>query len=236
MNAKTLPFRGHSYQIAYENASDPTFQHPSWFSFEDESDVRDRAWHIEPGDVILDVGAAYGSYALTALACGAKYAFAWSPQGPPDGTSEADMLRRSLELNGWLDRCTIFRQGCFDRRGWVNALTQEFAADKPAAMTGDVIEVTPVDGFLAHHSQCEKFGPTPRRVWMKLDVEGAEIEVLKGAARTIAAYRPRILVENHNFKRATIEQEVRDLMTSMRYREVETVPYHSVSHSVYEPA
>jgi hypothetical protein len=33
--------------------------------------------------------------------------------------------------------------------------------------------------------------------WLKIDVEGAEIEVLKGAQDTIEKYNPRILLEYH---------------------------------------
>jgi hypothetical protein len=41
--------------------------------------------------------------------------------------------------------------------------------------------------------------------------------------------------ENHKFKIATIEQDVRDLLLSWNYKEIATHPYHSVSHSYYEP-
>jgi FkbM family methyltransferase len=219
---KELSFRGHPYRIACDETSP---QHPSWYSFEDESIVRERSWLIEPGDVVLDVGAAYGSYTLTALACGAAHVYAWSPQGPPGETTEADMLRRSLALNGWESRCTIFEQGCYSRSGWLNPDTQAFSESH----TPGSIRVFALDDGRTF----ERIGSA--RAWMKLDVEGAEIEVLKGATDLIGAVKPRVLVENHQFKDATIESRVRSLMESMAYRHVETVPYHSISHSVYEP-
>jgi FkbM family methyltransferase len=221
---KELSFRGHPYKIACTEREG--YQHPSWFSFEDEAAVRDRVWHIEPGDVVLDIGAAYGSYTLTALACGARHVFAWSPQGPPGETSEADMLEESLDINDWRDRCSVMDSGCYSLAGWLNPDDQSFSITRGA---GDIY-VEPLDSSMLGHSAIGK-----SRIWMKLDVEGAEVEVFKGGVNFINRYRPRIVVENHNFKRATIEQEVRDLMKSMAYREVETVPYHSVSHSVYEP-
>jgi hypothetical protein len=73
------------------------------------------------------------------------------------------------------------------------------------------------------------------KVWMKLDVEGAEVHVLQGAKETIKRYRPKLLIENHLFVKRTLEQDVRDLLLSWDYREVATHPYHSVSHSFYEP-
>ena len=75
--------------------------------------------------------------------------------------------------------------------------------------------------------------------WMKLDVEGAEVEVLKGAKDLISKFCPKIQVENHVFKRASLYEEVRELLIGgnlgARYEEISTVQYHSVSHSLYFP-
>src|SRR5271157_2433933 len=42
------------------------------WTFEDEKEVRERHWHFSPGDVVLDVGPAFGSYTLTAAIQGAS--------------------------------------------------------------------------------------------------------------------------------------------------------------------
>jgi len=223
---KDLSFRGHPYQI--ECSDSPAVCHPSWFSFDDESDVRERDWGIQKGDVVLDVGAAYGSYTLTALAAGAEFVYAWTPQGPPGEEPERALLAKSLALNGWTDRCEIYDSGAFDKSGWLNASTQEFHETEPAPH-GDIIRVEKLDDWAARVK--------PRRAhWMKLDVEGAEIEVLRGARVLIGVCRPRILLENHLFKRASIADEVREILVGEHnYREVSTHPHHSVSHSLYEP-
>lgn len=231
MPTREFMFRGIPFKIACEET---TPQHPSWFSHEDESTVRHDKWLVEPGDCIFDVGAAYGSYSLTALAVGASMAFAWSPQGPPGGRTEASMLRESLALNGWSDRCEIYESGCYDRPGWINALTQEFHVEEPAAHP-DVLRVNTLDGWYQSHFRSKFSAGQFPRYWLKLDVEGAEVHVLQGAETLIHDLRPKILVENHNFKRPTLEAEVRALLTGARYREVSTTPYHSVSHSLYEP-
>lgn len=232
MTVRELEFRGAKYKIVSDER-DSSYQHPSWFSFLDEAMVREAKWKPPAGSIVLDVGAAYGSYALTALASGAAFVFAWSPQGPPGEATEADFLERSLKINGWADRARVFRGGCYSRMGWLNASSQAFSLHAPDAPHGDVIEVDRLDDLGLEIASTAEERPV---VWMKLDVEGAEVEVLLGAEELIAKFRPTILVENHNFKRATLEQEVRDHLTARGYREVETTPYHAVSHSLYVPA
>lgn len=227
--SKELSFKGHSYKVAYV---EPVPYHASWFSFDDESDVRDRDWDIKPGDVVFDVGAAYGSYTLTALALGASHVFAWSPQGEPGLPQEREFLYESLRLNGWEDRVTIMSDGVYDKTGYLNASTQEFS-ENPLPESNDVIRVEALDDWrnkngLYQHAKSERF-------WMKLDVEGAEVEVLRGASALITELKPTILVENHIFKNNNLAREVRYLLERKGYIHVSTHPHHSVSHSVYVP-
>jgi len=228
---KELSFRGHPYKIAYV---DRIHTDPSWYSFEDESVVRDRTWDIRPGEIVFDVGAAYGSYTLTALACGAAFVYAWSPEAHPGGgPSEADLLEQSLKLNGWSDQCRVFPDiGCYSSRGTINTFTLKFEPDTMVEKTdGNRIAVSTFDEQILPRVVIRK----DRSYVMKLDVEGAEVEVLKGAEQFILQARPRIQVENHQFKDASIEQRVRDWLTARGYLEVSTYPYGSVSHSLYVP-
>jgi FkbM family methyltransferase len=220
---RDFSFRGNTFKVACHETSP---QNSSWFTFVDEQEVRDRDWTVSPGDYVLDIGAAYGSYALSALSAGASFVWAWSPQ-TFDGANEKELFEASLALNAWSGRCRVFDSGIYDRTGWLNVSTQEFSeVEVPAAP--DVIRVETMGEWEARER--------PKRVdWVKLDVEGAEVEVLKSAEGLIRRFQPKICLENHVFKRASIEQEVRDLLTSYGYTEIRTVPYHSVSHSLYLP-
>jgi FkbM family methyltransferase len=218
-------FRGHPYKI--ECSDSPQVCHPSWFSFDDESDVRERDWNIQKGDIVMDVGAAYGSYTLTALAVGAEHIYAWSPQGPPNEEPERELMAKSLALNGWANKCDIYSWGVFDKSGWLNASTQEFHETAPEPH-GDIIAVETLDDWNRR--------VRPERIdWMKLDVEGAEVDVLRGAEELIRKFRPRIHTENHLFKRATICDEVRTILAGHGYHEDSTHPYHAISHSRFDP-
>ena len=222
---KELHFRGAPYRISFTEQAG--FQHPSWFSFEDEYDVRERDWKIESGDVVLDVGAAYGSYSLTALAAGASQVYAWSPQGPPGEKAERELFAESLELNEWSPYCRIYDCGCYDKTGWLNASTQEFFAVEPEP-SGDIIRVERLDDWMARND--------PRRIdWMKLDVEGAEEHVIIGGQGLIEHHHPKLLIELHLFKDGELGVKVAAQLARMGYAQKSYHPYHAVGHAVFTP-
>jgi FkbM family methyltransferase len=191
----------------------------SWWSFIDEDSVRRAYWDIRPGETVFDIGAAYGSYSLSALALGAAELVAWSPQ------DEGKVMARSLSLNGFEGRCQIIESGLYDREGYLDPESQEFSdTGRPG-----FIAVERLDHFMASRV-------FNRLDWLKIDVEGAEVEVLRGARETLARFRPKILVENHRFKRDSIEEEVRRHLveSGLGYREIGTRRYSSwISHSLY---
>jgi FkbM family methyltransferase len=227
LEIRSKVFRGGTFNFA----CDPN-NHASWWSFTDEESVRERWWNVQPGDVVLDCGAAFGSYALPALALGASKVVAWTPEG------HMPYLVASLEANpGWSTRVLAFDSGLWSGPGWLEAMegaaAPVFHRLRPESwkttMPPNAFAVTTVDEVLP------KVDEIARVDWLKLDVEGAELEVLRGASKTIRRFRPAILCENHLFKDSALQQKCSALIDSFDagYREVETVAYHSVSHSLY---
>lgn len=201
--------------------------HASWFSFDDEQVVRDRHWHTKPGEIVFDIGAAFGSYVLPALAQGARVV-AFSP-----ADFDTELLCHNLNLNPELaKRALVVRDGLHAQDGWFDPDHSVFAK-KPVYEdghdAGSWLRVRSLDAFMRDY-------PAISRVdLMKLDVEGAELDVLRGAEQTIRRYRPRVLVECHNFHRATLEREVWDFMTSLGLGYVGEVHQHcAVSHAFFE--
>ena len=240
MKIKPISFRGTTFQICYTDhwGDNPNKRnpHPSWCTFDDEVNVRESKWLIEPGDCVFDVGACFGSYTLTALAAGAEHVVAWSPQGlQGDNLWDADYLFSSLKLNGWESKCEVCTFGLYDRDGWLNEVTQEFSeSELPRVgdvLANDIIKVTSMDHWIA--PKLDWYRGHFKKFWLKIDVEGAEVEVLKGALNCISVLKPMILTENHIDKRSTIEQEVRDVLLGIGYKEISTDKYHQISHSLY---
>lgn len=232
---KELSFRDIPFKIAHYDQ--PGFQHPSWFSYEDEANVRDETWLVGQGDWIFDVGAMYGSYTMTALASGADRAFAWALEGRGDGElDEPSLLMESARINGWDDKVMVFNTGLYDRPGLLDVMNLVFSEDldQPPTSGGPVFRVNSMDSEFDRLKKDHDFS-VHRQYWLKLDVEGAEDKVLAGASRFLQELRPKVQIENHLFKDASIDQRVRAIMTANGYREVSTKPYHGVSHSVYYP-
>jgi FkbM family methyltransferase len=201
--------------------------HASVWTFEDEQQFRDRWWHPKAGETVLDIGAAFGSYALPALAGGARVV-CFSP-----ADFDTSLLEANLALNpDMARRCLVVRDGLYSGEGWFNPDHCKFATEW-TAKPGEPcpwLRVRSLDSFLDER-------PGIARVdWMKLDVEGAELEVLKGAEKCLRMYRPRILVENHEQHVPGVSQAVHDYLVGLGLGYVGDGPYQYgvVSHSFFE--
>jgi FkbM family methyltransferase len=197
--------------------------HSTWWSFQDEAVVRDRHWHFKPGDVVLDIGPAFGSYTFSAAVQGATV-YALEP---------CEFCRAVLEGNiaqnpDLADRIHVVPIGVHERSGWFEPEAGEYIAKKIDDDARDLLQVSSIDeiveGLHLGYVDC-----------MKLDVEGAEYGALMGAKATLRNFKPRLLVEEHEFKFAGIGLRCQGLIDSLELGySCERHPYHSIAHSFYE--
>jgi len=243
LSTRVFSHKGNEYKVScVEGHQNNGGSNASWWSHIDEGEVRNMFWNINPGDIVFDIGAAYGSYTFAALACGAEFCFAWSPQFGNDcfggenlKLSEMEIVESGLKLNGWSEKVKVFNEGVYDKDGYLNTNSQEFFESYDGDLTGDIIRVRSMDSVYEDiKSQYPHlFNSQPRQYWVKMDVEGAEAAVFRRSSKILTELRPNILVENHLFKDPNIDKEVRSIVLSHNYTEIGTVPYHSVSHSFY---
>lgn len=198
-------FKGKKFRFTDEHEYNPypgCPNPPATFTFENESDLRERYWNIEEGDVVMDVGAAYGSYTLPACALGAKV-YAFEPF-----KSHYDGLVTNLKLNGFLGlapgRCTPSDLGLFDFPGEVRY--QSYAPHGQDLR----FNLTTMDTAFSED----------RLDWVKIDVEGAEVHVLQGGKETLSRFLPNFLIECHVFVSSKLTDDVREFLHSIdpRYK------------------
>lgn len=148
---------------------------------------------VREGDVVLDVGANLGAYALLfgqwVGPSGRVYAFEPAP-------ATRAGLARHVVLNGFAARVEVQAEAMSAGEGHARFLADGMHGDNrliPASggPSGVEIETTSIDAF------CRRTGRLPSLI--KVDVEGAELAVLRGARQTIAAAGDRLAlyVEMH---------------------------------------
>jgi FkbM family methyltransferase len=149
---------------------------------------------LEPSKVMYDIGAHIGFYALAAARLGTRV-IAFEPDPESAARLRANVDRnglgnkvRAVEAAAWsssLPRIT-FRRGSPRSQGGIS-----WCDHQPVLANAEVIEVAAVclDDFVADG------GPAPQL--MKVDVEGSESEVLKGALNILRNHHPALILEVH---------------------------------------
>lgn len=150
--------------------------------------------HLPPGGVLFDVGANLGFFSLLGarLAGPSGHVYAFEPV-----PENAEALAEHAALNQ-IGNVTVIERAVGARSGPARLqLVADRSWSKLAAygehpQTERVIEVEAVaiDDLLAG-------GRLPPPAVVKIDVEGAELEVLEGMGQAIAAHRPAIICELH---------------------------------------
>ena len=147
--------------------------------------------NLREGDVFLDIGANIGWFTMLATTLiGEKgQVHAFEPRKPT-----VDYLRRSVALNGLDAIVTVYDVG-LDKEERDHYLAWEKGTSNPghsALLDGaasDAFESMPI-----HVTTLDQM-ELARVDFIKIDVEGAEMNVFLGATKTLEAHRPIILSE-----------------------------------------
>lgn len=163
---------------------------------------------FKSGDVVIDVGGHIGAFAcLTARRVGPTGRVI-SCEPAPDN---AALLRENLKRNGF-SWAAAKETAVGDKAGFIELYVADQASDNPAANTVFPTEgrkavrvpLTTLDALAAE----EKLSRVDH---LKLDIEGAELQALRGGEKTLAMTR-RIVMEVHPER--VEPQEVLDLLTA----------------------
>jgi FkbM family methyltransferase len=140
---------------------------------------------IQAGTIVVNVGANTGYYALLAAARAGKegrvYAFEIQP-------SMIDILRRNITRNDLGDIVKVVEAGCFSKAGE--------AVIEPHGDPGSARIAFASTGFRVPLVTLDRYAETAaldRVDVILIDTEGADFEVLKGAAGLLASHHPAVI-------------------------------------------
>lgn len=176
---------GKAVRFATDMERDPIQRSHREAAFFEPEELALMRQHLPDGGTFLDIGANVGNHSLYAgLFCGSAKIIPFEPN-----PLAYRLLILNLVMNGLHDR-TIFDYVGFgasdvDREGF--AMTdrhKNLGAARMIAGEGEIATLRP-DDFL--------FDETPD--FVKIDVEGMEMQVLRGLQKTIQRVRPVLLVE-----------------------------------------
>jgi FkbM family methyltransferase len=182
---------------------------------------------IEPGDVVFDVGANIGGVAIALSRFvgpnGRVHAFEANPL-------LLARLRQDLDANH-ASNVVVVPRGVWSRSGEELA----FFCD-PSYYASASSFLRPIDGWqqvtvhtVTLDDYVELSGAYPRAI--KIDVEGAEFEVLSGARNLIEKHRPVVVLEY--YPSPTAENDPTEYLRSVGYSLFDTNLYQPVSRDWY---
>ena len=147
----------------------------------------------KPGMKIIDIGAHIGLYSIYMQKLSGGYVFSFEP-----APSTLSVLKQTIALNGAVNNIEVIPAAVADKHGKArfsldsrsasvrNSLVQyEGTANLPTCE----VDVVTIDDFVKERNSTINF--------IKIDAEGVELAVLKGAQETITRHRPFIILALH---------------------------------------
>ena len=160
--------------------------------------------HLKKNDLFIDIGANVGHYSLLAAGICKSRVMAFEPI-----SSTFSKLKKNIELNNLNGRVKTFNLGIGDENTFLNFTTNRGAMNSVAQ---------------EHDSEVIKVGvekldvilEDKKPVFLKIDVEGFEYFVLKGAKNVLANESLKYIIIEMNFSTAKFghtNQEIFELLT-----------------------
>jgi FkbM family methyltransferase len=149
--------------------------------------------HVRSGDVVIDCGAHIGGFTRIALAAGARMVVAIEPE-------RANILafRRNLEPEIKAGRVKLVEKGVWDTTGRLPLHTSDVGDSHSMVVPqsrhqDEIIDVTTLD-LLVESLKLSRID------FIKMDIEGAERNALRGARKVIQRWNPRLAISSYHLK------------------------------------
>lgn len=201
------------YGLMHYYGSDTYIGH-SLERYGEYSEAEPELWRkiLKRGDSVVDIGANIGALTLALSHIVGEEGRVLAIEAQPENF---ELLKRNVGTCA-LDNVFAVHVAFGDRRGKIKVPR---LAQMPHTNYGG-IELDMGDGEV-DLTMLDEFCPERRIDFMKIDVEGMEAAVLRGARKTIARYRPVLYVENDREEKS---EELLRLLAELGYRVYEHRP------------
>jgi FkbM family methyltransferase len=147
------------------------------------------------GDTVIDIGAHIGRYTITSSKQVGNTGKVVAIEADPDNF---ELLRRNIALNN-LSNVLPLNYAVFSTRTRIKLYEQSASAKYNSVMLTRAKETKNYVEVNADTLDCIlKQNGISQVNWIKIDVEGAEFEVLKGSTKTLSNENISLLIEIHN--------------------------------------
>ncbi len=202
-----VTFRRGLWHVHDGRGVEMVFPHYPYLAFHDiEGYLRHGDWRIEPGMTVVDAGGCWGEFALYAAKCVGPGGRVLMLEPDP---GNVEVAKKTFELNGNPAQLEVIPAGLWREPGKLR-----FGAGQGATSTlvdvafgangsGDSIEID-VES-LASLARRAKLG---RLDFVKMDIEGAELEAVAGATDLPSACKPRYAIASYHVVNGTRTADV----------------------------
>ena len=163
---------------------------------------------IRKGDSVVDVGAHHGTFTVLAGVCVGPTGWVTAFE-PTDATRR--ILTSNIRINGYQDRTEIVPAAAGERAGTIDFFVRGDEStnrvftprETESGYTRQTVQLVRLDDFFANNRRQPNL--------LKIDVEGAEFAVLRGAERIVAS-DTRIFFEIHPYEWERAGHSANDLL------------------------
>jgi FkbM family methyltransferase len=147
---------------------------------------------VHKGDWVIDVGGHVGVFTDRALRLGAEKVFIVEP----DPVNE-ECIRRNFAREIASGQVVLFAEGAWSSKSAINLNTGVANSGSGSMMYKETgsrtisVPVRPIDDMVAEQK-------APHIDFIKMDIEGAEREALKGATATLRRWKPRMALDSYH--------------------------------------
>ena len=165
---------------------------------------------IKHGDTVIDVGAHVGQYTLFAAGIGCTV-HSFEPEPRTFATLSANVAQNQL-VKVSLNQCALAESSRLsalfsanaDNIGATSLLPNEYTRKEST-----VVRCVALDEYLIEHGN-------PKVSFIKIDVEGAELNVLRGAQSVLSRDHPKIILEFFESRQAAFGYSCSDVASFLQ--------------------